>query len=79
MHPANSSTTKDTTDEDSPPGNRIICADGNEGSQEYDNRYEEGDGGKAARVRHLQLTLSICQVNGSVTDKVLGVGERTPR
>lgn len=78
MHSADSSATKDTADKDSPPRDRIVRADSNKGSQEYDNRYEEGDGGKAARVRHLQLTLSICQVNGSVTDKVLGGGERTP-
>lgn len=78
MHSADSSATKDTTDEDSPPGDCIVRADGNKGSQEYEDRYEEGDGGETARVRHLQLRLSICQVNGSVTNKVLGVGERTP-
>ena len=71
VHAADGSSAEDTADYDSPPGNNVIRTNSNKSSEEHKNRDEEGDGSEAARVCYLQLRLSVCKVNGSVTDEML--------
>jgi hypothetical protein len=59
VHATDSSTTENTPDRDSPPGDIIIRANSDKGGQENDNRDEKGDGSKATGVCYLQVAFVV--------------------
>lgn len=71
VHAADGRTGQDASDGDSPPRNRVVGSNGNEGGQKHDDRDEEGQRREAAGVGNLQFGLSIAKIDGSVSDEVL--------
>lgn len=71
MHAADGRATEGTSEDDSPPGDASMRADGIEGCEEDDNWDEEGEGCEAARVGDLQGQFSLGKAEGVVSDEVL--------
>lgn len=72
VHSADGNSAEDTAGCDSPPGHSVVRTNGDKGSKEHNDRDEEGDCSKTARVLYLQLWLSVGHANSRVADEVLG-------
>lgn len=59
VHAAYSSTTEDTSNHDSPPGDIIIRANSDKGGQKNDDGDEKGDCSKATGVCYLQVAFMV--------------------
>lgn len=74
MHTTYSGTAEDAAENDSPPGNSVVGADGDECGEQDDDGDEEGHGRESTRIGDLHLGFTVGKIDGSVTDEVLRRG-----